>query len=173
MKSGVFYLQKMMNFMKPGVFYLQKMMNCMKMRTFYKKLPLFIKNSILHTYKKLKPLIWAFIKNSIFENNRDPCISVLAQYTRRILIHSARIKHHLFKQKAIVSGHYKHKYNHPSHLPDEPVQHFLLHITVPGKLLSVMFCPKLGETKRFPPILNHMGRKISWVAHDFCQSKLP
>ena len=100
----------------------------------------------------------------------------MAQYRRRILIHSARIKHHLFKQKAIVSGHYKHKYHHPSHLPDEPVQHFLLHIlikAVPGKLLSVMFCPKLGETKRFPPILNHMGRKISWVAHDFCQSKLP
>ena len=34
--------------LKP-VFYLQKMMNFMKMRTFYKKLPLFIKNSILHT----------------------------------------------------------------------------------------------------------------------------
>ena len=56
-QPGVFYLQKMMNFMKPGVFYLQKMMNFMKMRTFYKKLPLFIKNSILHTYKKLKPQI--------------------------------------------------------------------------------------------------------------------
>ena len=62
MKPGVFYLQKMMNFMKPGVFYLQKMMNFMKMCTFfffYKKLPLFIRNSILHTYKKLKPQIWA------------------------------------------------------------------------------------------------------------------
>ena len=71
MKPGVFYLQKMMNFMKPGVFYLQKMMNFMKpgsftfkkimnfmkMRTSYKKLPLFTKNSILHTYKKLKPQI--------------------------------------------------------------------------------------------------------------------
>jgi len=56
-QPGVFYLQKMMNFMKPGVFYLQKMMNFMKMRTFYKKLPLFIKNSILHTYKKLKSQI--------------------------------------------------------------------------------------------------------------------
>jgi len=44
----------MMNFMKPGVFYLQKMMNFMKMCTFYKKLPLFIKKSFLHTYKKLK-----------------------------------------------------------------------------------------------------------------------
>ena len=50
-QPGVFYLQKMMNFMKPGVFYLQKMMSFMKMRTFYNKLPLFIKNSILHTYK--------------------------------------------------------------------------------------------------------------------------
>jgi len=56
-QPGVFYLQKMMNFMKPGVFYLQKMMNFMKMRTFYKKLPLFIKKSILHTYKKIKPQI--------------------------------------------------------------------------------------------------------------------
>ena len=46
-------VHKLMNFMKPGVFYLQKMMNFMKMRTFYKK------NSILHTYKKLKPQIWA------------------------------------------------------------------------------------------------------------------
>merc|ERR1719454_1826572 len=56
-QPGVFYLQKMMKFMKPGVFYLQKMMNFMKMCTFYEKLPLFIKNSILHTYKKLKPQI--------------------------------------------------------------------------------------------------------------------
>ena len=37
------------------IFYLPKMMNFMKMRTFYKKLPLFMKNSILHTYKNLKP----------------------------------------------------------------------------------------------------------------------
>jgi len=41
-QPGVFYLQKMMNFMKPGVFYLQKMMNFMKMRTFYKKNYLFL-----------------------------------------------------------------------------------------------------------------------------------
>ena len=45
MKPGVFYLQKMMNFMKPGVLHLQKMMNFIKMRTFYKKLPLFIKKT--------------------------------------------------------------------------------------------------------------------------------
>ena len=51
------------------------MTNFVKTRTFYKKLPLFIKNSILHIYKKLKPLIWAFIKNSIFGNNRDPWLS--------------------------------------------------------------------------------------------------
>ena len=57
MKPGVFYLQKMMIFMKPGVFYHQKIVNFMKMRTFYKKLPLFIKNSIMLTYKKLKPQI--------------------------------------------------------------------------------------------------------------------
>ena len=81
MKPGVFYLQKMMNFVKPGVFYLQKMMNFMKMCTFYKKLPLFVKNSILHTYKKLKPQIWAFIKNSIFGTFRDPCCAALTTTT--------------------------------------------------------------------------------------------
>ena len=131
--------------------------------------PLFIQ---IDTFEKWLR-VWQCLK---CKSEKTQDISVLAQYRRRILIHSARIKHHLFKQKAVVSGHYKHKYHHPSHLPDEPVQHFLLHIlikAVPGKLLSVMFCPKLGETKRFPPILNHMGRKISWVAHDFCQSKLP
>ena len=41
-QPGVFYLQKVMNFMKPGVFYLQKIMNFMKMRTFYKKNYLFL-----------------------------------------------------------------------------------------------------------------------------------
>ena len=65
-----------MNFMKPEVLYLQKMMNFMKVRTFYKRLPLFIKNSILHTYKKIKPQIWAFIKNSIFGTFCDPCHDV-------------------------------------------------------------------------------------------------
>ena len=72
MKPGVFYLQKMMNFMKPGVFYLQKMMSFMKMRTFYNKLPLFIKNSILHTYKKTQTSNMSFIKKSIFGTFRDP-----------------------------------------------------------------------------------------------------
>merc|ERR1711873_396699 len=71
-QPGVFYLQKMMNFMKPGVLYLQKMMNFMKTRTFYKKLPLFIKNSILHTYKKTQTSNMSFIKNSIFGTFRDP-----------------------------------------------------------------------------------------------------
>jgi len=71
-QPGVFYLKKMMNFMKPGVFYLQKMMNFMKMRTFYKKLPLFIKKSILHTYKKTQTSNMSFIKNSIFGTFRDP-----------------------------------------------------------------------------------------------------
>ena len=66
MKPGVFYLQKMRNFMKPGVFYLQKLMNFMKMTTSYKKLPLFIKNSILHTYKKTQTSNWAFIKKTPF-----------------------------------------------------------------------------------------------------------
>ena len=39
--------------------------------SFYKK------NSILHIYKKLKPLIWAFIKNSIFGNNKRPLVCPL------------------------------------------------------------------------------------------------
>ena len=47
------FTTKMMNFSLTFT----KMMNFMKMRTFYKKLPLYIKNSILHTYKKLKPQI--------------------------------------------------------------------------------------------------------------------
>ena len=57
---------------QPGVFYLQKMMNFMKMRTFYKKLPLFTKNSILHTYKKLKPQIWALQKTPFLELIETP-----------------------------------------------------------------------------------------------------
>ena len=52
-----------------------------KTRSFYKKLPLFIKNSILHIYKKLKPLKWAFIKNSIFGNNRDPWLQGCFQWS--------------------------------------------------------------------------------------------
>ena len=47
-------------------------MNFMKMRTFYKKLPLFIKKSILHTYKKTQTSNMSFIKNSIFGTFRDP-----------------------------------------------------------------------------------------------------
>ena len=50
---------------------------------FYKKLPLFIENypPFIENfgpppYRKLKPLISAFIENSIFGNNRDPCIRV-------------------------------------------------------------------------------------------------
>jgi len=49
----------------------------MKMDIFYKKkLPRFIKNCILPTYKKLQPPKSAIIRNSIFEINRDPCASV-------------------------------------------------------------------------------------------------
>ena len=45
----------------------------MKMRTFYKKTtPFYNKNYIDPTYKKLKPQISPFIKNSIFGNNIDP-----------------------------------------------------------------------------------------------------
>ena len=51
----------------------RELFNFMKMRTFYKKLPIFIKNYIDHTYKKLKPQISTFIKNSFFGINRDPC----------------------------------------------------------------------------------------------------
>ena len=46
------------------------------MRTFYKKLPLFIKNYIDPTYKKLKPQISPFIKNNFFGNNRDPWLAI-------------------------------------------------------------------------------------------------
>ena len=65
-----------MSFMKPGVFYLQKMTNFMKMRTFYKKLPLFIKKSILHTYKKTQTSNMSFIKNSIFGTFRGPWYTI-------------------------------------------------------------------------------------------------
>ena len=59
---------------------LQELFNFIKMRNFYKKkLPLFIKNYIDPTYKKLKPQISPFIKNSIFGNNIDPCKHVKSQ----------------------------------------------------------------------------------------------
>ena len=52
----------------------------MKLRTFRWKRPLFIENYPPFTenfrpppYRKLQPLISAFIENSIFGNNRDPC----------------------------------------------------------------------------------------------------
>jgi len=46
-----------------------------KSRSIYKKkLPLLIKNSISPTYKKTQLWISAFIKNSIFGNNRDPWV---------------------------------------------------------------------------------------------------
>ena len=51
-----------------GVFYLHKKMNFMKMHTFYKKLPLLIKNSILHTYKKTQTSNMSFIKKLHFWN---------------------------------------------------------------------------------------------------------
>ena len=49
-----------------------KMMNFMKMRTSYKKLPLFTKNSTLHTYKKLKPQIRALQKTPFLELIETP-----------------------------------------------------------------------------------------------------
>ena len=55
----------------------------LKTTSFYEKLPLFtenyppfIKNFGPPPYRKLKPLISAFIENSIFGNNRDPCPTV-------------------------------------------------------------------------------------------------
>ena len=52
----------------------------LKTTPFYKILPLFIENypPFIENfgpppYRKLKPLISAFIENSIFGNNRDPC----------------------------------------------------------------------------------------------------
>ena len=54
----------------------------LKTTSFYEKLPLFtenyppfIKNFGPPPYRKLKPLISAFIENSIFGNNRDPCFN--------------------------------------------------------------------------------------------------
>ena len=45
----------------------------MKLGTFFKTTPFYKKNYGPPPYKKLQPLISAFIKNSIFGNNRDPC----------------------------------------------------------------------------------------------------
>ena len=58
----------------------------------YKSLPLFIENYPLFIenfepppYRKLKPLISAFIENSIFGNNRDPCPgSCTTRFTKKI-----------------------------------------------------------------------------------------
>ena len=61
LNQGSFTL-KMMNFS----FTFTKMMNFMKMRTFYKKLPLFIKNSILHIYKKTQTSNMSFYKKLNF-----------------------------------------------------------------------------------------------------------
>ena len=54
----------------------------LKTTSFYEKLPLFtenyppfIKNFGPPPYRKLKPLISAFKENSIFGNNRDPCLA--------------------------------------------------------------------------------------------------
>ena len=72
-QPGVFYLQKWwiswnqgsFTFKKwwiswnQGCFTFKKWWISWKCALFIKKLPLFIKNSILHTYKKLKPQIWA------------------------------------------------------------------------------------------------------------------
>ena len=44
-----------------------------KLPLFIKNYPPFIKNYGPPPYKKLQPLISAFIKNLIFGNNRDPC----------------------------------------------------------------------------------------------------
>ena len=53
----------------------------LKTTPFYKKLPLFIENypPLIENfgpppYRKLQPLISAFIEYSIFGNNRDPCM---------------------------------------------------------------------------------------------------
>ena len=47
------------------------------MRTFIENYLHFIKNCIRPPYKKLKSLKSGFIENSNFENNRDPCQSLL------------------------------------------------------------------------------------------------
>ena len=45
-----------------------------KRHLFIKNYSFFIKNLIDPPYKKLQPQISPFIKNSIFGNNRDPCL---------------------------------------------------------------------------------------------------
>ena len=89
MKPGVFYLQKMMNFVKPGVFYLQKMMNFMKMRTFYKKLPLFIKKLNFAYLQKTQTSNMSFIKKTPFleliETPGPGCLSSLLHLARHFL----------------------------------------------------------------------------------------
>jgi len=47
------------------------------MRTFIENYLHFMKNCIRPHYEKLKSLKSGFIENSIFENNRDPCLSFL------------------------------------------------------------------------------------------------
>ena len=57
----------------------------LKTTSFYEKLPLFItenyppftENFRPPPYRKLQPLISAFIENSFFGNNRDPCVFLL------------------------------------------------------------------------------------------------
>ena len=46
------------------------------MCTFIENYLHFMKNCIRPPYEKLKPLKSGFIENSIFENNRDPCLRV-------------------------------------------------------------------------------------------------
>ena len=51
------------------------------MRTFIENYLHFMENCIRPHYEKLKPLKSGFIENSIFENNRDPCLQTYSSTT--------------------------------------------------------------------------------------------
>ena len=71
--------------MKPGVFYLQKMMNFMKMRTFYKtKTTSFYKKTQFCILIKNSNLKLSFYKKG---NNRDPCPILGRILTKKHILH--------------------------------------------------------------------------------------
>ena len=89
------FTQFFMKFDSTQAFYLQIQSIFIKTNTFYKKLPIFIKNYIGHTYKKLQPQISAFIKNSIFGINRDPWFGACASasHSGSLYLVSMQLKH--------------------------------------------------------------------------------
>ena len=66
------------------------------MRTLIENYLHFMKNCIRPPYKKLKSLKSGFIENSNFENNRDPCPSVvstiISKYSKCLQKNKMKIK---------------------------------------------------------------------------------